>query len=125
MRGAIRKRSKDSWQIIFDLPREADGRRRQARQTVRGNKKKAEAKEEVAEAKDKKAETKGEKAPTKVEQKAAPKKEKSECKKKTLPIYWTRTANWKTQINQLVQLGRNHQRLLFPKQAIYPKIRTF
>ncbi len=44
MRGTIRQRSKGSWQLIFDAPREADGKRRQARQTIHGTKKEAEAK---------------------------------------------------------------------------------
>ena len=43
MNGYIRKRGK-SWQIIFDLPRDADGKRKQARQTVHGTKRDAEAK---------------------------------------------------------------------------------
>ena len=43
MRGYIRKRGKDSWQIIFDLARGVDGKRRQARHTVRGTKRDAEA----------------------------------------------------------------------------------
>ena len=44
MNGTIRKRGKSSWQVIFDLPRGADGRRKQARHTVHGNKRDAEAK---------------------------------------------------------------------------------
>jgi integrase len=44
MKGTIRKRGKDSWQIIFDLPRDVDGKRKQARHTVHGSKKDAEAK---------------------------------------------------------------------------------
>lgn len=43
MRGHIRKRG-DSWQLIFDLPPDADGGRRQARHTVHGSKKAADAK---------------------------------------------------------------------------------
>lgn len=44
MKGYIRKRSKDSWQVIFDLPRGLDGKRQQARHTVHGAKRDAEAK---------------------------------------------------------------------------------
>ena len=44
MNGYIRKRGKNSWQIIFDLPRELDGRRKQARRTVHGTKREAESK---------------------------------------------------------------------------------
>ena len=44
MKGYIRKRGKSSWQIIFDLPRGTDGKRKQARHTVRGTKREAEAK---------------------------------------------------------------------------------
>ena len=36
MQGTIRKRGKNSWQLIFDLPRGADGNRHQARHTVHG-----------------------------------------------------------------------------------------
>jgi len=42
MRGHIRKRSKDSWEITIDLPRGLDGKRRQKTQTIRGTKKDAE-----------------------------------------------------------------------------------
>jgi len=38
MNGTIRKRGKNSWQLIFDLPRDADGKRKQARRTVHGTK---------------------------------------------------------------------------------------
>lgn len=44
MKGYIRKRGENSWQIIFDLPREANGKRRQGRQTVHGPKRDADAK---------------------------------------------------------------------------------
>lgn len=44
MRGHIRKRGKRSWEIAFDLPREADGKRRQVFITVHGTKRDAEAK---------------------------------------------------------------------------------
>ena len=44
MNGSIRKRGKSSWQVIYDLPRGADGKRRQARHTVHGTKRDAEAK---------------------------------------------------------------------------------
>ena len=44
MNGTIRKRGKNSWQLIFDLPRDADGKRKQARHTVHGTKRDAEAK---------------------------------------------------------------------------------
>ena len=43
MNGYIRKRGKNSWQLIFDLPRGGDGRRKQARRTVRGTKREAES----------------------------------------------------------------------------------
>ena len=42
MRGHIRKRSKDSWEITIDMPRGLDGKRRQKTQTIRGTKKDAE-----------------------------------------------------------------------------------
>jgi integrase len=42
MRGHIRKRSKDSWEITIDLPRGLDGKRRQKTQTIKGTKKDAE-----------------------------------------------------------------------------------
>ena len=44
MNGTIRKRGKNSWQLIFDLPRDADGKRNQARRTVHGTKREAETK---------------------------------------------------------------------------------
>ena len=44
MNGSIRKRGQNSWQLIFDLPRGADGKRKQARHTVHGTKREAEAK---------------------------------------------------------------------------------
>ena len=44
MNGTIRKRGKHSWQLIFDLPRGVDGKRRQARHTVHGTKKDAQGK---------------------------------------------------------------------------------
>ena len=44
MNGTIRKRGKNSWQLIFDLPRDADGKRKQARRTVHGTKRGAETK---------------------------------------------------------------------------------
>jgi integrase len=43
-RGRVVKQSEDSWSLIFDLPRGADGKRRQKRVTVKGTKKDAEAK---------------------------------------------------------------------------------
>ena len=36
MNGSIRRRGKNSWQIIFDLPRGADGKRKQARPQFTG-----------------------------------------------------------------------------------------
>jgi len=44
MEGYIRRRGKDSWQIIYELPRGADGKRKQGHQTVHGTKRDAEAK---------------------------------------------------------------------------------
>ncbi|HHW15667.1 MAG TPA: site-specific integrase [Firmicutes bacterium] len=44
MKGHLISRSKGSWSIVIDLPRGADGRRRQKWFTVRGTKKEAEAK---------------------------------------------------------------------------------
>ena len=44
MNGYIRKRGKNSWQLIFDLPRDADGKRKQARRTVHGTKREADSK---------------------------------------------------------------------------------
>lgn len=45
MRGTLKQRSKGSWSIILDLPRDpATGKRRQQWHTVRGSKKQAEAK---------------------------------------------------------------------------------
>ena len=44
MKGYIRKRGKDSWQLIYELPRDADGKRRQAIHTVHGTKRDAETK---------------------------------------------------------------------------------
>ena len=44
MKGHIRKRANGSWQLICELPRDANGRRSQGRQTVHGSKKDAEAK---------------------------------------------------------------------------------
>ena len=44
MKGYIRKRGKDSWQLIHELPRDADGKRKQGRQTVHGTKRDADAK---------------------------------------------------------------------------------
>lgn len=44
MNGHIRKRGKNSWQLIFDLPRDADGKRKQARRTVHGTKREADSK---------------------------------------------------------------------------------
>ena len=38
MRGYMRMRGKSNWQIIYELPRGADGKRRQGRQTVHGSK---------------------------------------------------------------------------------------
>ena len=45
MRGTLKQRSKGSWSIILDLPRGADGKRRQHRVTVKGTRKQAEAKQ--------------------------------------------------------------------------------
>ena len=42
-RGYIRKRGASSWQIVYDVPRAADGERRQRYETVHGNKRQAEA----------------------------------------------------------------------------------
>lgn len=42
MKGHIRQRSKGSWAITVDLPREEDGKRRQKQRTVRGTKREAE-----------------------------------------------------------------------------------
>ena len=42
-RGYLRKRGARSWQIVYDVPRGADGKRRQRFETVRGNKRQAEA----------------------------------------------------------------------------------
>ena len=44
MEGYIRKRGRNSWQIIFDLPRGADARRRQASHTAHGTKRDAQTK---------------------------------------------------------------------------------
>ena len=44
MRGYIRRRTKDSWQITVELPRAADGKRRQRFVTVNGVKRDAQAK---------------------------------------------------------------------------------
>ena len=44
MNGFIRKRGKKSWQLIFDLPRDADGKRKQARRTDHGTKREADSK---------------------------------------------------------------------------------
>ncbi len=44
MNGYIRKRGKSSWQLIFDLPRDVDGKRKQARRTVHGTKREADSK---------------------------------------------------------------------------------
>jgi len=44
MNGSVRKRGKNSWQLIFDLPRDADGKRKQTRHTAHGTKRDAEAK---------------------------------------------------------------------------------
>ncbi len=44
MKGYIRKRGKDSWQLIYELPRGTDGRRNQAIHTVHGTKRDAETK---------------------------------------------------------------------------------
>src|SRR3990172_6582554 len=44
MNGFARKRGKSSCQLVFDLPRGPDGRRRQARHTIRGTKREAEVK---------------------------------------------------------------------------------
>ena len=43
MKGHIRKRSKDSWQITIDAGREASGKRRQVFETVKGPKREAQA----------------------------------------------------------------------------------
>jgi len=43
MRGHIRKRSKDSWTIVVDLGRNADGKRNQKWHSVKGTKREAEA----------------------------------------------------------------------------------
>ncbi len=42
-RGYIRKRGERSWQLAYDAPRGADGKRRQRYETVRGTKRQAEA----------------------------------------------------------------------------------
>ena len=42
-RGYIRKRGDRSWQLVYDVPRGADGKRRQKYETVRGTKRQAEA----------------------------------------------------------------------------------
>lgn len=42
-RGYLRKRGDRSWQIVYDVPRAADGKRRQRFETVHGNKRQAEA----------------------------------------------------------------------------------
>ena len=42
-RGYIRKRGVGSWQLVYDVPRGADGKRRQRFETVRGTKRQAEA----------------------------------------------------------------------------------
>jgi integrase len=44
MKGYIRKRGANSWQLIYELPRDVDGRRKQGRQTVHGTKRDADAK---------------------------------------------------------------------------------
>ena len=44
MKGFIRKRGADSWQLINELSREADGKRKQAIHTVHGTKRDAETK---------------------------------------------------------------------------------
>jgi hypothetical protein len=43
MTGQIRQRSKGSWQIRWDGPSGADGKRQQRTETVRGSKKEAQA----------------------------------------------------------------------------------
>lgn len=43
MRGYIRKRGDRSWQLVYDLPRGADGKRQQRYETVNGTKRQAEA----------------------------------------------------------------------------------
>lgn len=43
MRGYIRKRGVNAWQLVYDAPRGADGKRRQRYETVNGNKRQAEA----------------------------------------------------------------------------------
>ena len=45
MRGTLNQRSGGSWSIVLDLPRQADGKRRQLRVTVKGTRKQAEAKQ--------------------------------------------------------------------------------
>ena len=37
-RGSIRKRGERSWQIVYDAPRGADGKRRQQYETIQGAK---------------------------------------------------------------------------------------
>jgi hypothetical protein len=44
MKGYIRKLGADIWQLIYELPRDADGKRRQAIHTVHGKKRDAETK---------------------------------------------------------------------------------
>lgn len=44
MRGHLRRRSKDTWAIVIDLGRDANGKRRQKWHTVRGSKKNAQRK---------------------------------------------------------------------------------
>ncbi len=41
MKGSIRQRGRDTWQLVYDLPAAADGKRRQRTETVRGPKKAA------------------------------------------------------------------------------------
>jgi integrase len=41
MKGTIRARGRDTWQLVYDLPAGADGKRRQKTETVRGPKKSA------------------------------------------------------------------------------------
>lgn len=41
-RGGIRQQSKGSWEITYELPRTADGKRKRESETVRGNKREAE-----------------------------------------------------------------------------------
>ena len=43
MRGSIRKRGTRSWQLVYDLQRGADGKRRQRYETVQGTKREAQA----------------------------------------------------------------------------------